>query len=120
MAPESLLPKERLNREWFRKHEHFIHQSVTKKPKNILIGDSLFANFKREEHSDIWEKFFEKDTINLSIGGDKIENALWRVINGELPKYALNVFLLIGTNNIGKNNAEEIATGIDDLMVSIK
>jgi lysophospholipase L1-like esterase len=50
---------------------------------------------------------------NFGLGGDKTEHVLWRLQNGNLdgikPKA---VVLLIGTNNVGRVTAAELAKGI--------
>lgn len=54
---------------------------------------------------------------NLGYGFDRIENVLWRVYHGELDGYkAEEVVLMIGTNNIGINNDNEIVEGIRFLL----
>ena len=50
-----------------------------------------------------------------------IENVLWRVYHGELDGYkAEEVVLMIGTNNIGINNDNEIVEGIRFLLSAIR
>lgn len=62
----------------------------------------------------LWNsKYAPLGSINYGIGGDRIENCLWRVMNGELegldPKM---VVLYCGSNNIGNPNNTEIMMGI--------
>ena len=58
---------------------------------------------------------------NLGYGFDRIENVLWRVYHGELDGYkAEEVVLMIGTNNIGINNDNEIVEGIRFLLSAIR
>ena len=46
--------------------------------KSILMGDSLMAGFHR--YCKIWNNFFKPiDALNCGIGGDKVQNVLWRV-----------------------------------------
>ena len=53
--------------------------------------------------------------MNLGIGGDRVENALWRVIDLPLPSSVKNVVILCGTNNIPIDTPHEIA----DCIISI-
>ncbi len=59
---------------------------------------------------------------NFGIGGDKTEHVLWRITEGKelegiTPKAAV---LMIGTNNMGANNAEQIADGITAIVAELR
>jgi lysophospholipase L1-like esterase len=66
---------------------------------------------------------------NFGISGDRVENILWRITNGELdgihPKV---VVLMIGTNNTGKENnhktprntVPEVAEGVQAVVNDIR
>ena len=64
----------------------------------VLIGDSFISRLEWR-HKILAYSYF-KDWINLGIGGDKVENLLWRVKNGDFPRKSRKVFISIGTNNI--------------------
>lgn len=50
----------------------------------------------------MWPKFEKLNCLNLGIGGDKIENVLYRIKNGALDEGNFQiVVLLAGTNNNG-------------------
>lgn len=58
--------------------------------------------------------------LNFSIRGDKCENVLWRVENGELDNVKPKIVVLhVGTNNVD-NKAEEIADGIQEIAQRIR
>ena len=58
-------------------------------------------------------------SINLGIGGDRTEQVLWRIANGELDGYKAKLFMLmIGTNNGGK--PENVAAGIKKIVSQIR
>ena len=46
----------------------------SKNASTVLLGDSIVAGFLR--YHNIWYKFFDENTINCGIGGDKIQNVL--------------------------------------------
>ena len=71
---------------------------------------------------ETWEKIMRPAGFhNIGYGFDRIENVLWRVYHGELDGYkAEEVVLMIGTNNIGINNDNEIVEGIRFLLSAIK
>ena len=73
----------------------------SKNVPTVLLGDSIVAGFLR--HPNIWYKFFNENTTNYGIGGDKIQNVLWR---------AEYVLINCGTNNLDTDNSEKITDGI--------
>ena len=86
----------------------------------VFLGDSIthyfggdpVAPYRRGE--DTWRKYYEKrNALNLGFGWDRTENLLWRIQHGELegvsPKL---IVILIGTNNLETNTADEIAEGV--------
>jgi len=70
----------------------------------LLLGDSITAGWGRAD------QFKKYQPANFGVSGDRTEHVLWRITNGELdgihPKVVL---LLIGTNNTGKDSADDIA-----------
>ena len=98
-------------------HNSFVNTCNNHNNETVLIGDSIFANFGK--YRDIWNKFFNK-TLNLSVGGNRIEHALWRVSNGGLPRSASHVVILIGTNNLQRDCPSAIAEGIRNLVMVVK
>ena len=46
----------------------------------LLIDDSIIAGLSR--YSNIWKRYFKSlSAINCGIGGDRVENILWRCQN---------------------------------------
>ena len=67
-----------------------------------------------EDSPHLWEAYFsENKPVNLGVGGDCIENLLWRLENGEIENFEPDlILLLIGTNNLAKDSEEVITEGI--------
>ena len=84
----------------------------------VLLGDSFISRLEWR-HKLLANSYF-KDWLNLGIGGDKVENLLWRVKNGDFPRKSKKVFMSIGTNNIFKNDALSIANTIIEISEIIK
>ena len=111
------------------KHESFLAQAKKGGIDLLLIGDSLTDMWGGEGHDpkiSRGQKVYEKELLplkaaNFGVNGDKTQNVLWRLQNGELdgikPKV---VMLLIGTNNVFDNSAEEIADGVTAIVNEIK
>jgi lysophospholipase L1-like esterase len=79
----------------------------------LFVGDSITMAW-RSDGKGIWdERYARLKAANFGLGGDKTEHVLWRLQNGNLegikPKV---VVLLIGTNNVGRVTAAELAEGI--------
>jgi len=85
----------------------------------FMIGDSITHAWE-ESGKAVWERHFGNiDTLNLGFSGDRTENVLWRLEQGEVeglgPKLAV---LMIGTNNTGHrmDPPEVIAAGVRNIL----
>lgn len=79
----------------------------------IFIGDSITANWLTIGGA-LWDKdYVPRDALDFGVGGDTMQNALWRLENLNVrslrPKVAV---VLIGTNNTGDTPAA-IAAGAE-------
>ena len=67
----------------------------------LFLGDSLTERFPHDA-PHVWRKHMQPhDVLNAGVSGDRTENLLWRLQNGNLdgPPPAL-VVMLIGTNDL--------------------
>lgn len=104
---------------WFmRNHASNLEKTKNKKFDVCFLGDSITAMWP----GDVFQKHFGKiSTVNFGIGGDRTENVLWRLDRGELTGTSPKVIvLLIGTNNMGFNSAEEIAAGVAAVVTNLR
>jgi len=101
------------------KHRAQCESVVAIRPELVFIGDSITARWPQEM---LEARFGKYRPLNLGIGGDWIQNVLWRVQNGTLDKAAPKVIvLLIGTNNLtGKFTPDEIVANIGGLIQAIR
>ncbi len=82
----------------------------------VFDGDSITDGW-RGGGKAIWEERFAKfNAINFGISGDRVENVLWRINQGQLqglnPKLVL---IMIGTNNFG-GVPQNVAGGIKEIV----
>ena len=50
------------------------------KPNTFVLGDSIVAGLSR--YPNVWNEYFAPiNVLNLGIGGDRVENALWQAID---------------------------------------
>ncbi len=84
-----------------------------------VVGDSITARWK----GDSWDKHWSScRAVNMGIGGDRTQNVLWRLENGQLDGYQAKLFvLMIGTNNIDRKTAPaDVAAGIKAIIELIQ
>jgi lysophospholipase L1-like esterase len=105
---------------WWRGNCKRIMSDIKKMDGKIdigFIGDSITARWGNGEN---WQKHWGAyRAVNMGIGGDRTQNVLWRLQNGELDGYKAKVFVvLIGTNNLwGKGDKpEDAAAGVKAIL----
>lgn len=100
------------------KHQRQCEAVSAANPELVFIGDSITARLPAEL---LEEKFGKFRPVNLGIGGDSIQNVLWRVQNGVLQNVHPKVIVLhIGANNASAGlTPEEIASGMPSLIAAI-
>jgi lysophospholipase L1-like esterase len=99
------------------RNSHLAHQQLLAKAKSgridvYFLGDSITRRWGATDYPDFlahWRKTFHGwNAGNFGWGGDRTENILWRLQNGEIdgvhPKV---VVVLAGTNNVGQEPGDE-------------
>jgi lysophospholipase L1-like esterase len=109
-----------------RKHEANLAVAKEGMAELLLMGDSI-TDFWRNDSGpfagkQVLEKHFGMWRIaNFGIAGDTTQGVLYRLQNGEGTGFSPKaVMLMIGTNNTGRNNAEEIAEGIGAVTLQLR
>lgn len=126
-TPKSIQP-ETLKEKWAIKWWEPRHQEKLKRIQQgnvdlLMIGDSITHSW--ENHGKkVWEKYYtHRKAVGLGFSGDRTENVIWRLQNGEVdgisPKLAI---LMIGTNNTGHrmDSPEDIALGIEHILSELQ
>jgi len=113
---------------WFANHSHFLELALQGNIDLLFLGDSITDGW-RVPGSDgpgggleIWNKTYApRHAANFGIGGDRTENVLWRLDQGEVeglnPKV---IVLMIGTNNTGTNEVPEIVEGVEAIIKRLR
>lgn len=87
---------------WMPRHQEKLKLAQTADPELVFIGDSITEGWEKSGAAVFDRYFGQYRTLNLGFSGDRTENLLWRLRNGEIdninPKL---VVLMIGTNNTG-------------------
>jgi beta-glucosidase len=82
-----------------------------KSPQVVFIGDSITQGWEQAGKAVWAEHFARYDALDLGFAGDKTENVLWRLQQGEIDGIAPKVaVLMIGTNNTGDRNDDSAMT----------
>jgi lysophospholipase L1-like esterase len=91
-----------------------------------FIGDSITRRWGALDYPELLahfnEAFFGWNAANFGWGGDRTENILWRLDNGELARVQPKVFVVqAGTNNLGDfESADErsaaVAAGVEAIV----
>ena len=85
----------------------------------IVIGNSIIAGLSR--YSNVWNRYFKPlNAINCGMGGDSVQNILWRCQNLPSSPYLHNVVIMCGTNNIQHNSVKDIVDGIVEIALSLR
>jgi lysophospholipase L1-like esterase len=98
--------------EYLQKHQGLCDALLEQMPELVFIGDSITA---RLGTPDMLNSRFGKQYKPgmFAIGGDWMQNVLWRIENGPLEQVKPKaIVLLIGTNNVSKYTPDEVALGI--------
>jgi len=100
------VPKNKLNIEWWKDRHEEKTEPREAGPQLVLVGNSIFHTLDYAKGVEVWNRYLNHfHTVNLGFSGDRTENVIWRLENGEIdqinPKLIL---LLIGTNNTDGNH----------------
>ena len=89
-----------------------------------FVGDSITRRWRGDGNKEVWNKYWGSyRAVNMGIGGDRTQNVLWRLKNGQLDGYLARVFVvMIGTNNCWgpKTVPEDVAAGVKSIVELIQ
>jgi lysophospholipase L1-like esterase len=122
LKTETTKPKDKMHEAWWKDRHQAINNRVQGGDVDLLfIGDSITQGWAGAGKS-AWEAHFGKlNAVNLGVNADRTQQVLWRLDNGNIdgiqPKAAV---LMIGTNNVHYNTAEEIGVGIAAIVHKLR
>src|ERR1043165_3659777 len=108
------------------RHSEFVALTKQGNIELLFLGDSITNRWRNPDQKQspggkqFWDEYFAPlKAANFGIGGDKTQNVLWRIQNGELDGIAPKlVVLMIGTNNT--ESKEDVALGIETIVKEIR
>ena len=99
---------------WLNFHRRHCSSLITNRFKTIIIRDLIAAGLNR--YRSVWTKYLEPlKTLNCGIGGNRVQNFLWRAQNLPVISSLKNVVILCGTNNLFQDSPEDIADGVIEI-----
>ena len=105
--------------DYLQRHEKLCEALLQEKPELVFIGDSITARLGTRDMLN--SRFGERFKPGMfAIGGDWMQNVLWRIENGPLEQLKPKaIVLLIGTNN-AKYTTDEITQGIAKILETLR
>ena len=87
----------------------------------VFDGDSITDHFE-SVGLRVWKQFYgQRHALDVAIGGDGVEHALWRLDHGEVDGLEPSlVVLLIGTNDIRAHPPQQVAEAIRTLVADYR
>jgi lysophospholipase L1-like esterase len=107
---------------WLKRHEAFLERAKKGDVGVLFLGDSITQGWGGGG-KEVWkERWDPLKAANFGISGDRTEHVLWRITEGkELEGIQPRaVVLMIGTNNMKGNKADEIAAGITAIVKELR
>jgi beta-glucosidase len=104
---------------WLKMHESFVKRVRRGDIDVVFFGDSITYQFSGQGFVVRYGKI---KAVDFGINGDRTENVLWRINNGEMDGISPKVVvLLIGTNNLGHNyTVSDTADGVGEIIKAIQ
>jgi lysophospholipase L1-like esterase len=114
-------PASRTDKWWQERHKSMNARVKQGNVDLIFVGDSITHGWEGSGKG-VWQKYYgSRNAVNLGIGGDQTSQVLWRLDHGNIdgisPKLAV---VMIGTNNSGSQNPEQIARGVTAVVERLK
>tara|TARA_R110002167_G_scaffold74663_3_gene208803 strand:- start:6417 stop:7178 length:762 start_codon:yes stop_codon:yes gene_type:complete len=119
---DSTIAEQRSNSWWQQRHQDILSADKSA-VKLLFLGDSITQQWQHEAYGlPIWQQYYgDEFAFNMGFSGDKTQHLLWRIENGELNGVSPDVtVLMIGTNNVEDDKAEDIAEGINLIIEQVQ
>ena len=104
-------------------HESFLQRAKDGPTDVLFVGDSITQGWNGAGKA-VWKDRFDAKwkPANFGIGGDRTQHVLWRITEGKELEHVdpKAIVLMIGTNNVSTNTAEEIAAGVKAIVEEFK
>jgi len=114
-------------RPWIAQHQDGVAIAARGPWDLYFLGDSITQSWGGPGRRvsaparEVWkEEFGHLRSASLGISGDRTQHLLWRIENGALDGADPQVIVvMIGTNNLPHDNADQIARGIEAVVEAV-
>jgi lysophospholipase L1-like esterase len=108
------------NSKFYSLHNQYVSIAKAGTARLVFLGDSITRGWIPRRLSSVFPAAYKP--TQFGIGGDRIENMLWRAINGEFPSSfrPQAVVVQAGTNNMGANSNAQIIEGTKKLAREVQ
>jgi lysophospholipase L1-like esterase len=98
---------------WSSFHRGFVEEAKKGKAEIVFFGDSLTQGWGGDGKAEWDRRFAPLNAVNFGIGGDRVQQILWRVQQGSLKGLKPKVIvLMIGVNNLWRDVSQYKPTGV--------
>ena len=88
-----------------------VNKTIKTQADTVILGDSLAFGLSRYPSvCDLLTK--QRNIVNRSCAGDRIQNVMWRLTHFSIPDSVRVGVLAVGTNNIDADKSLDIALGM--------
>ena len=113
---------------WRDQHRDIVSIRDPKQVRLVFLGDSITQSWGgpgravADPGAEVFEANFARfRAVNFGISGDRTQHVLWRIDQGAFSSVRPKVIvLMIGTNNLGDDSAEQIAQGIGQIVYRLE
>ena len=107
--------------DWVGRHQAVLTYKGGNRCRLAFIGASIIQFMggpPTDRVSPAWHAYYaDRDAVDLGFSGDRTENVLWRLEQGEVDGMPLEAAIFMtGGNNTGSNSAEEIRDGVRAIL----
>ena len=94
-------------------HDGFVQQAKRGHIKLLFLGDSITYEWDGKARALFHQTYDKYEPAVFAVPGDKTQNLLWRIDNGELDGIQPKVIvLMIGANNVGLKGTSDNDAGV--------
>ena len=101
---------------------------LKKETEGMIMAAQDQALRTRYIRKELWNRkegqmegaFKSQQALNFGIGGDRTQNVLWRVENGEIPSNLQICVIHCGTNNIDRDSPLNVTDGIVSIASAVQ
>lgn len=109
---------------WMDQHNDICNIGKKRDVDLVFIGNSITQSWSNNDRhvwsvgQDTWDQYYmARNAANFGISGDKVENILWRIENGNFKYCSPKVVVLMaGTNNLKESSSDFIIEGINAII----